>query len=811
MKLYKTMKSSYLVLIISLVLQAPLFGQQENSYTLVGNVMNYERNGQSVLFKCDNAQVKLSFIKSNTVRVQMTTRETFPKDDLHLDENGPYAIVNYNWEGCDYTVTKKFDSSFEGNAIVIETDELLVKIKKKPFKLNFFDKNNKLLVKEKEGLGFRDSIVFETMELPDDEHFFGLGAYKNPLDLRGTKTTCYSTELGEENEGGGFPIPWFISSKGYGIYFNNLDDDVTIDLGTKENEYSFSGTDGHMEGWSMDYYFIYGPSVSRLLEGYISLTGNPILPEKSYFGHIQSRCCDWSQEDIVAGVEEFRDLDIPLDVIVIDFQGFEADFVAKPDDFPSLNITQDKPITWDKALFNNPSKMFKELEALNAETCISTALFRGIYDWTKYDPTDPEVTQHYWSKLAPFVDEGIEILWLDNAERYSQYSGHKYFKNGYKSHQLFGTLWAKNMVEGFESMGKYGRPAITRSGAVGAHRYALPWPGDLAHGLEYFSTDLDFLRNGGLSGFTNITVDLGGFYDGEAPLEKNNVIRRMFNLIPIVPVSRSHGAQDGGLMPSLMDKESQYLYRGALKFRYRLHPYIYSAAIEGHLTGRPILASLVVDYQKDTNVYSKDYQFMFGKQFLAAPVMDKDVENWDVYLPKGNWTHYWTGTKYSGNQMINIGAPMMDKSGLPLFVKEGAIIPMMEEMNYIYEKPNDDITLDIYPSSSSSYMLYDKASAGPNDPIIKTEIYCTTRGNITKIRIVNPQANYKLSIHSDKKPKHVVCNSNKIKKMKSHNKFEMVSEGWYFGAGLFYGSETLETLNVKTGNIDGEINITILN
>ena len=159
-------------------------------YTILGEIKDYKQQDNSLVFTCENGKAKLSFLTGDLVRVQMTPYDKFPEDNLHLDENGPYAVVKYDWEGVDYQVSEDFDSGLEGEIYRVEAGNVIVKIRKFPFKIIFCDQYENILVQEKDGinnagLGYNDSIVYETMNLPDDEHFFGFGAYKTPLDMRG--------------------------------------------------------------------------------------------------------------------------------------------------------------------------------------------------------------------------------------------------------------------------------------------------------------------------------------------------------------------------------------------------------------------------------------------------------------------------------------------------------------------------------------------------------------------------------------------------------------------------------------------------
>jgi len=783
---------SLLVILLVALLSARLLG--DSGYTIMGSIKSLEKQGYNVTFKCENGKVRLSFLTDDLVRIHMTPTGVFPPDDLHLNENGPYAVVRYDWPGAQYKVKEEFDYDLEGTVYKFSTGKIVVKVRKSPFKLAFYDPGGNLLVMEKPGvgncgLGYADSKVYETMAMADDEHFFGFGAYNNPLDMRGEKMVCYAKELEKHHTSGGFPVPFFLSSRGYGIFFNNLDDDVTFDMGTTEGEYSFGGTSGAKEGWDMDYYFIYGPSFGDILKRYTDIVGKPILPEKWLFGHIQHHCCTWTADDVMEVARKYREGDWPCDVLIMDHQALG------------------KGLNWDKG-YENYKQMYDYIDKLGFKTCFSCALFDDIYNWKKYDPTVEEDVRKYWTMYVPRVKDGMDFWREDNSERSTNYTNLEYFANGYKAHELFGSLWAKNVVEGMESMGLYGRPVISRGGPIGGHRYIIPWPGDTPHGLQFLDIDLNFVRNGGLAGYSSIAVDLGGFIDrGKGkPLEEQNVIRRVINMLPVIPISKLQGAGDeSAKLPWLLTPKQQELERYYLKLRYRLLPYRYSGAIEAHLTGRPILAPLVFDYQDDVNTFNTDFEFMLGRELLVAPVMKK-TEKWNVYLPRGKWIHYWTGKKYQGGGTVTVDAPLYGQDGLPMFVKAGAIIPMMPEMSYIYEKTPDPITLDIYPDQdrSSSYVMYDCDSVKTPVQVKQTTFVCTEQTKEIEITISPSDVAYELWVHHSDRPVSVLDNGRKLPEVKDRTNYDTASVGWYYGAGCFYGSNKLETINIKIPKVSGQ-------
>ncbi|MHC4482518.1 MAG: glycoside hydrolase family 31 protein, partial [Planctomycetota bacterium] len=497
---------------------------------MMGNVSSYQKDGYNVTFDCENGRVRLSFLTETMVREHMAPAgKEFPKDTLHPKENGPYAVVRYDWPGAPYKITEGFDFDLEGQVYNIGAGKLVVKVRKQPFKLAFYDTKGNLLVMEKEGIlnagfGYSDSKVYETMALPDDEHFFGFGPHNHTLDLRGERIVCSASELQTKAWTGGFPVPFFLSTRGYAIFFNNLDDDVTFKMGTTPGEYSFEGTNGSKEGWDMDYYLIYGPKFEDILKTYIDIVDKPMLPAKYFFGHIFMECCQWNAEDVMHIARRFRKEDWPCDVFIIDCQAlagtdwgtshvWAGDEPDKPGERTDSNAGKPERSGFDWAeSFGDTELMFGTIERLGFKTILSSALQgRGLYNWPNYDPTVPQKTEKLADTFLPRNFDGLDSWRQDNSERYPAHTRVETFANGYESHNLFGSLWAKNVVEKMEEMGWYGRPVISRGGPVGGHRYIIPWPGDLRHGLELLKVDLNWLRNGSLSAYPFITLNLGGW------------------------------------------------------------------------------------------------------------------------------------------------------------------------------------------------------------------------------------------------------------------------------------------------------------
>jgi alpha-glucosidase (family GH31 glycosyl hydrolase) len=187
---------------------------------------------------------------------------------------------------------------------------------------------------------------------------------------------------------------------------------------------------------------------------------------------------------------------------------------------------------------------------------------------------------------------------------------------------------------------------------------------------------------------------------------------------------------------------------------------------------------------------------MLGRQILVAPVMEK-TDKWNVYLPKGKWVHYWTGKEYEGGQTITVDAPLYGKDGLPMFVKAGAIIPMMPEMSYIYEKTPEPITLDVYlpPTHPSTHVMYDCDT--PRSTIEQTVFKCSQDKTKIDVSISPSNVPYELCVHYDKQPASVTADSKELSRLEDKSAYDAAAEGWYFGPGCFYSNDKLNTVNIK--------------
>ena len=214
----------------------------------------------------------------------------------------------------------------------------------------------------------------------------------------------------------------------------------------------------------------------------------------------------------------------------------------------------------------------------------------------------------------------------------------------------------------------------------------------------------------GLSGETFVGADIGGF-NGKS---NGELLTRWYQVGFLTPLCRNHKVIDGyDQEPWRFGKYYEDIIRKYLKLRYRLLPFLYTTLEEAHRTGVPLFRPLLLNYQSDANTLNINDEFMIGDDLLAAPILHANQTNRMVYLPEGQWFDYWTGKQYAGGTMIRVDAPL---ETTPLFVRAGSIIPMWPEMNYVREKPVDQVTFEIYPNDKrdASFTLYEDDGTSPS-------------------------------------------------------------------------------------------------
>lgn len=499
----------------------------------------------------------------------------------------------------------------------------------------------------------------------------------------------------------------------------------------------------------IDYYYIAADDMDGVIAGYRQLTGEaPLLPKWAY-GFWQSRQRYETQDQLVGVVKEYRKLGVPLDAIVQDWRYW------KDPDWGSHDF--------DETRFPNPQKMVDDVHALHAKLMIVIwpkfyphlanykafdekglmyryAVEQGYLDWvgpgymsSNYDAYSQEARDIYWKQIAPKLDAlGPDSWWMDNDEPdiHSNMPIDDQIKmrgpTVYGPGALVYNSYPLEHVCGFYDHWSAAHPdqrtfILTRSGFAGLQRCSAGvWSGDIAARWSDMREQISAGVNFSLSGIPTWSFDIGGYTTEDRYSIKPNkadkaewteLYTRWYQFGAFAPIFRSHGELIKREIYEIAKPGSQTfnILSWYTRLRYRLLPYIYSAAAATYHQSGTIMRGLAMDFAYDRKTWNVADEYMFGKSFLVAPVSAYKATSRPVYLPAGvTWYDFFTGKTYAGGQTVAAAAPLTHS---PLFVKAGAIVATGPDVQYADQKPNAPIVFVVYTGASGKAELYEDDGA----------------------------------------------------------------------------------------------------
>lgn len=562
---------------------------------------------------------------------------------------------------------------------------------------------------------------FSAFRLPPEEKIWGFGGRVQPLDRRGSTVDIFSMKVGRTaGDYGGFPMPFFISSAGYGLFLNNPWPHVYFDMGRTSPENWFVTA----PGGAFDLFLIHGPRVRDIVRAFTALTGRIPPPEKALFGFWVSSLAFETAGQMLAVVERFRDEGWPADNFVLD-----GPWRGGPEFLPNYSRHgeyMNNDLDWHpdfgdgpamvRAIHERGGKVVLHLNSriFTRETA-DAALDRGLLRRHEKEEVvkleDPAGEQFFLAHLEPRIRDGVDYWWTDHTDRVSGE-----IRPGVPSRNLFGPLWNRLLARAMAAAGRGPRLSLSRGGGIGSQASALPWPGDTAAGLDRFAEDIWFCLSAGLAGFPVTSVDMGGFTcprPGMSEAENeavsfgpDNLHRRLFQSIMFIPAPRIHNnSTEKPRLPWLCPEASRPLYRAFLRERYRLTPYYYSLGLAAAAHGDPVLRPLFYVFDDDPATHGIDDVFLAGEHLLFAPVLEAGARERRFYLPAGRWYDYWTGREISGGREISRPCPIDQLAGLPLLVREGFILPRQPDCLWLEEAAPARLDLLIFPDAGGRASL----------------------------------------------------------------------------------------------------------
>ncbi|RJP67682.1 MAG: glycoside hydrolase family 31 protein [Candidatus Abyssobacteria bacterium SURF_17] len=592
----------------------------------------------------------------------------------------------------------------------------------------------------------------ETFSLESNEHLFGLGPKYMSVNKRGHRAVmwCADTFGTNTTDLSYISVPFFLSSRGYGLFLNHGSKSI-FELGS----YSAVGGSIWVDSPLMDYYLIIGKTPAEILMRYAQLTGRPPVLPKWALGVWMSRCRYLDRATVETVVERMRSLEIPLDVVNIDpawlkawvettqpgceFEWNTADF-PDPDGFlRGLREHHVRVCLWENpyvpggTAFYEEGKqkgyLVKKPDGSLAEPDHPLCSGMGLIDYT--NPAAVEWVKEAHRRL---LRQGVAAFKTDYGEGIPEDTVFHNGETGREMHNVYPLLYNRAVYEAIEEMN---REAILfgRSGGPGSQRYPIQWAGDSQCNFAGMAGSLKGGLSYALSGGAWWSHDIGGFVnpvEGEPPPTPTLYIRwAQFGLLS--PITRFHGI--GPREPWEFGEEALEIVRKFALLRSRLIPYLYSYGHEASQSGLPVMRPVYLEFPDDPHAPFEELEYFLGRELLVAPVFN-DAGKVTVYLPKGTWSDFWTGTLHKGPAFLKLTVPI---DSIPLYVREDSIVPLGKEMQYAKEHPWDEFQIGVYLKRKASFTLYDGTGMVRFDAVKK--------GRAVEFRISPSHKTYDIVFH----------------------------------------------------------------
>ena len=679
----------------------------------------YQENNR-IIIADGNSQVWIDPWGENSVRVRMTAVPVMDANDWALEEAPKEVTPVITFETIDVTDPwyrgeewSKYHQT--GTQVTMVNGKITVKISHEGW-LSFYNQKGELLTQEywrnrnrinrycvplrvdarqlKPLYGGTDFELTARFEAFDDEMIFGMGQYQEKhMNKKGA-----TLELAHRNSQAS--VPFYVSSRGYGFFWNNPAIG-TATFGTNKTEWYAKSTK------KLDYFITAGDTPAEIEAQYSLATGRtPMMPEYG-LGYWQCKLRYRNQDELLAVAREHKRRGLPMDAIVVDFFHWtmQGDFQFEPLDWP------------------DPEAMVKELKELGIETVVSvwptiderSKNFGKMADmgylvnadrgnrnhmtWMGntvfYDATHPGAQRYVWDCCREnYYKLGIRVFWLDEAEpEYGPYDfdNYRYYAGpALQCSNVYPLGYAKGFYDGLKQEGETEIMSLVRCAWAGSQKYGvLTWSGDIYSSFRSMREQLQAGLSMGMAGIPWWTSDIGGFLGGDIkdPAFRELLVR-WFAWGAFCPVFRMHGERSpwhereqefrNGVrqLTSGQDNEvwsfgedNYEILKKYLFIRENLRPYVRQCMKDASETGAPVMRPLFYDFPEDKASWQVEDSYMFGPDLLVSPVMEAGAVTREIYLPAGAvWTDAYTGEVSEGGQKVTVPAPL---DIIPVMIRDG--------------------------------------------------------------------------------------------------------------------------------------------
>ncbi len=660
----------------------------------------------------DHLNLLLKYVKKNVVRIKLS------KNDFKNKEPFKDVVSNH--------FHKYKDTIFRE-----------IELKKKPFKLRFINKKVKIELDIKNFRILDDNKknirkIGMDVSIGEDKLFTGLGERFDQLYKRNKKLDiCVYEQYKKQGEKTYIPIPFIVSTKGYGLFLN-IPYRSYFDIG--ESNPNFLKVESETSGDNsiyLDFFLFFPGNIKKVIKLYTYITGKPTLPPKWVFGPWISSNRWNSQKIVIEQIKKTLELKIPATVVVVEAWSDEstfyifndADYIPKPGNeifnysdftFPEngkwpdpkslidfIHSNDMKVLLWqipvEKYLNKpHPQKDADESYMIEKGFCAKESdgnPYRIPGRWFNngllIDFTNKEAGDWWLSKRRYLLEDlDIDGFKIDGGEHL--WKKGVIFSNG-KNIDVMRNLYPIKYQEAYYNLIEEDktkeRILYSRSGYFGSQKFTCHWAGDEDSTFEAFRASIRAGLSAGLSGISFWGFDLAGF-SGDIPTPE--LFLRSTAVATFCPIMQYH-SENTGKLPGCKDrtpwnieeitcdKRVINVFRKFANLRMNLIPYIYNEAIYSSKTGLPLMRPLILDFPKDKRCFKYIYQYLFGRSILVAPIVWENINVMDIYLPKGKWIDFWNGKEYIGPKILEYKVPI---DIVPLFVRENNIVPIDMDSNF---------------------------------------------------------------------------------------------------------------------------------